>query len=159
MKRTVITSLPQAFRVIKEMDLGTEQWDSDYRVAGRGAVAQIVEQQMRERVSRHLEEMARLAEADRRNGSFCRHLLTELGDIELHIPRTRRFSPLSVLRSYARRAPQVDQLILPPLCWGSPPARWPRLCCPSWASQSVPPRCLGWPEAWILRCKPFTDVR
>ena len=112
MKRTVITSLPQAFRVIKEMDLGTEQWDSDYRVAGRGAVVQIVQQQMRERVSRHLEEMARLAEADRRNGSFSRHLLTELGDIELHIPRTRRFSPLSVLRCYARRAPQVDQLIL-----------------------------------------------
>ena len=112
MKRTVITSLPQAFRVIKEMGLGTEQWDSDYRVAGRGAVVQIVQQQMRERVSRHLEEMARLAEADRRNGSFSRHLLTELGDIELHIPRTRRFSPLSVLRCYARRAPQVDQLIL-----------------------------------------------
>jgi transposase-like protein len=49
---------------------------------------------------------------DRRNGSFPRHLVTELGDIELHIPRTRRFSPLSVVRAYARRARRVDQLIM-----------------------------------------------
>ena len=28
--------------------------------------------------------------ADRRNGYYQRHLLTELGDIELNVPRTRR---------------------------------------------------------------------
>jgi transposase-like protein len=111
-KRVVIESLPQAFRIIKEMNLSTEGWESDYRVAGRDALRAIVEQQMRERVSWYLEEMGRVGEADRRNGSFSRHLVTELGDIELHVPRTRRFSPLSVIQAYARRARSVDQLIL-----------------------------------------------
>ena len=49
---------------------------------------------------------------DRRNGSYSRHLLTELGDIELSVPRTRRFCPSEVLRSYARRAPEIDRAIL-----------------------------------------------
>jgi transposase-like protein len=38
--------------------------------------------------------------------------VTELCDIELHVPRARHFSPLSVIRAYARRARSVDQLIL-----------------------------------------------
>ena len=49
---------------------------------------------------------------DRRTGSYSRHLLTELGDIELSVPRTRRFCPSEVLRSYARRAPEIDRAIL-----------------------------------------------
>jgi putative transposase len=110
--RVVINSLPQAFQVIKEMNLATEGWESDYRVAGRDALRVIVEQQMRDRVSWYLDEMARLGEVDRRNGSFPRHLVTELGDIELHIPRTRRFSPLAVVQAYARRARSVDQAIM-----------------------------------------------
>jgi len=111
-KEVIVKTLPQAFEVIKEMDLAVENWESDYRVAGRDALRDIIEGQMRDRVSWHLEEMGRLDIADRRNGSFSRHLVTELGDIELHIPRTRRFSPLSVVRAYARRARSVDQLIL-----------------------------------------------
>ena len=110
--RVVVKTLPQAFQIIKEMNLSTEGWESDYRVAGRDALRAIVEQQMRERVSVYLEEMARLEVADRRNGSFSRHLVTELGDIELQVPRTRRFSPLAVVQAYARRARSVDQLIL-----------------------------------------------
>jgi len=111
-KEVIIKTLPQAFQVIKEMNLATEGWESDYRVAGRDALRVIVEQQMRDRVSWYLDEMARLGGVDRRNGSFPRHLVTELGDIELHIPRTRRFSPLAVVRAYARRARSVDQAIM-----------------------------------------------
>ena len=111
-KEIVIESLPQAFRIIKEMNLATEGWESDYRVAGRDAVRAILEQRMRDRVSWYLDEMAQAGGVDRRNGSFSRHLVTELGDIELHIPRTRRFSPLAVVRVYARRARQIDQAIL-----------------------------------------------
>src|SRR4030042_1887323 len=111
-KEIVIESLPQAFRIIKEMNLATEGWESDYRVAGREAVRAILEQRMRDRVSWYLDEMAQAGGVDRRNGSFSRHLVTELGDIELHIPRTRRFSPLAVVRVYARRARQIDQAIL-----------------------------------------------
>ena len=109
-RRVVIDSLPQAYQVIKEMNLDTEE--SDYRSAGRQALETILENRMQERITYYLEEMARLGEADRRNGSFSRHLLTELGDIELSIPRTRRFSPVSIVRAYARRAPQIDRLIL-----------------------------------------------
>lgn len=39
-----------------------------------------------------------------------RHLLTELGEIALAVPRTRRFAPIAVLR--ARRPEQVDRMIL-----------------------------------------------
>ncbi|NIP72372.1 MAG: IS256 family transposase, partial [Gammaproteobacteria bacterium] len=56
--------------------------------------------------------------ADRRNGSYPRHLLTELGDVELHVPRTRRYAPVEVLAAYARRAPQVDRMILACFCLG-----------------------------------------
>ena len=90
-QKVMITSLPQAFRMVKEMNVSTE-WDSDYREAGRRALQEILEGQMRGRIDRHLEEMARRGEADRRNGSFSRHLLTELGDIELHVARSRRTS-------------------------------------------------------------------
>jgi transposase-like protein len=48
---------------------------------------------------------------DRRNGYYRRHLLTELGDIKL-VPRTRRYSPVEVIRAYARRTPEIDRVIL-----------------------------------------------
>ena len=114
MKRrsVVIDSLPQAYELIKEMNLDTDQADSDYRTAGRRSLEAILEGRMQERISWYLDEMARSGEADRRNGSFSRHLLTELGDIELNIPRTRRFSPVAIARAYARRAPQIDRMIL-----------------------------------------------
>ena len=43
---------------------------------------------------------------------IARHLLTELGDIELDVPRTRRYSPVEVLRAYARRTREIDRVIL-----------------------------------------------
>lgn len=110
-QKLMITSLPQAFKMVKEMNLSAE-WDSDYREAGRRALQEILQGQMRGRIDRHLEEMARRGEADRRNGTFSRHLLTELGDIELHVARTRRTSAVEVVRAYARRVDRVDRMIL-----------------------------------------------
>ena len=46
------------------------------------------------------------AACDRRHGA--RNLLSEPGDIELKVPRTRR--PVSVIGSYAGRAPKIDRL-------------------------------------------------
>ncbi len=68
--------------------------------------------QMRDRIDRHLEDIRRCGESDRRSGGFSRHFLTELGDIELSVPRTRRFSALGVVRAYARRVISVDRMIL-----------------------------------------------
>ena len=88
------------------------EWGEDYRGAARDALAALLESRMAETVDRHLERMAEHGEADRRNGCYSRWLLTELGMIELHVPRTRTFSALKVVRAYARRAKDVDRMIL-----------------------------------------------
>ncbi|HEX5233089.1 MAG TPA: IS256 family transposase [Bradyrhizobium sp.] len=88
------------------------EWGDGYRGLGRQAIAAILQGQMSEAIDAHLDRMAVLDQADRRNGSYRRHLLTELGEIELAVPRTRLFAPIAVLRAYARRAEQLDRMIL-----------------------------------------------
>jgi transposase-like protein len=56
--------------------------------------------------------MAERGQADRRNGCYTRWLLTELGLIELAVPRTRTCSARKVVRAYARRAKDIDRMIL-----------------------------------------------
>jgi transposase-like protein len=113
MSRSVtIRSLPVAFAVMKSMQADGLEWGGDYRPMAREALVGILQDRMAEAIDRHLEEIAARGEADRRNGSYDRHLLTELGDIELSVPRTRGFSAHAVLHAYARRADQVDRLIL-----------------------------------------------
>jgi transposase-like protein len=107
-----IESLPQAFEVIKQMQDQGYDWGEDYRCAGRDALADILEGRMVEAVDRHLERMSEGDEADRRNGVYRRWLLTELGRIELCVPRTRRFGSFKVVRAYARRAGCIDRMIL-----------------------------------------------
>ena len=63
-------------------------------------------------VDRHLEGLEAEDAADRRNGYYRRRLMTELGDIELSVPRTRRYCPTEVVRAYARRSPEIDRTIL-----------------------------------------------
>src|SRR5260370_39783836 len=87
-------------------------WGEGYRGLRRAAIAAILQGQMAQAIDQHLDRMAALDEADRRNGSYPRHLLTELGDIELAGSRTRRFAPSAVLRAYARRPEQGDRMIL-----------------------------------------------
>jgi len=110
MSQNYIQSLPQAFEVIKQMNL-TPGWYSDYRFAARNALARIPEDRMEDRLDRYLMDMGRSL-PDRRNGYFSRHLLTELGDIQLDVPRTRHWSAVDVVRAHARRVDQVDRMIL-----------------------------------------------
>ena len=107
-----IRSLPGAFELVKGMQAQGLEWGESYRPLGRRAIAEVVRGQMDQAIDEHLERMAVLDQADRRNGSYPRHLLTELGDIELLVPRTRRFAPIAVVRAYARRPEQVDRMIL-----------------------------------------------
>jgi transposase-like protein len=67
---------------------------------------------MDEALDAYLDGLDADAAPDRRNGYYRRHLLTELGDIELTVPRTRRYSPVTVLRAYARRSVEIDRAIL-----------------------------------------------
>jgi transposase-like protein len=107
-----IKSLPAAFRMLKAMQAEDVEWGEDYRQATRQALAELLEGRMDQLIDEHLERMAELGETDRRNGCYRRWLLTELGMIELHVPRTRTFSALKVVRAYARRAKDVDRMIL-----------------------------------------------
>jgi len=107
-----IKSLPRAFRMMEAMQVEGVEWGEDYRLAAAEALKTILSGRMDAAIDRHLAEMAAREQADRRNGSYPRHLLTELGDIELAVPRTRSFSALEVVRAYARRAAHVDRMIL-----------------------------------------------
>ena len=101
-----------AFEVVKAMVADGLEWGESYRPLGRQALAQIIEDQMAAAVDRHLDQIEADDAADRRNGYYRRHLLTELGDIELAVPRTRRYSPTEVVRAYARRTSEIDRVIL-----------------------------------------------
>ena len=107
-----IKSLPEAFEVVKAMQTDGLDWGEGYRPLGRRALAEIIEGRMAEDVDRWLDNLDGAAASDRRNGAYRRNLLSELGDIELKVPRTRRYCPVSVIRSYARRAPEIDRVIL-----------------------------------------------
>lgn len=113
MKRVgAIRTLRQAESVIREMHLRGFQWDDDCRANVRAAVASIVEGRMEAFVDDHLERLGWRELGDRRNGRYSRHWLTEIGDVELHVPRTRTMSACATLTRYERRAPEVTKLIL-----------------------------------------------
>ena len=111
-RTATIESLPMAFAAVKEMQADGLEWGEGYRPLGRQALAEIIEGRMTEAVDYWLDSLDGMAMRDRRNGSYSRRLLSELGDIELSVPRTRRFCPSAVLKSYARRAPEIDRTIL-----------------------------------------------
>jgi transposase-like protein len=98
--------------MMEAMQADGVDWGEDYRHAAADALKRVLCGRMDAAIDRHLAEMAARQEADRRNGSYRRHLLTELGDIELSVPRTRSFSALAVVRAYARRAAHIDRMIL-----------------------------------------------
>ncbi len=111
-RAATITSLPMAFEVVKAMQADGLDWGEGYRPLGRQALEEIIEGQMAAAVERYLDHLGADDAADRRNGYYRRHLLTELGDIELNVPRTRRYSPTEVIRAYARRTQEIDRVIL-----------------------------------------------
>jgi transposase-like protein len=105
-----ITKIQQAFKEIKHMQCDT--WEGDYRPAARDALKDIIESRMSNAVDAHLEQKRTQGFPDRRNGSYPRHLLTEIGDLGLRIPRTRTFSARVLLKRFARRAYSIERLIL-----------------------------------------------
>ena len=111
-RAATITSLPMAFEVVKAMQADGLDWGEGYRPLGRQALEEIIEGQMAAAVDCYLAQLEADDAADRRNGYYRRHLLTELGDIELQVPRTRRYSPTEVIRAYARRTREIDRVIL-----------------------------------------------
>lgn len=112
MKHVVVKSLSQAMKMVKEMDIQhSEEWSGDWHEFGRNTIAEFLRYRMKESIADYL---ARLPDgvSDRRNGDYSRHLLTEIGDILVSVPRTRTFVPREILNAYARRSKEVDRLIL-----------------------------------------------
>ncbi len=105
-----ITKIHQAFKEIKHMAIDT--WQEECRFAARRAMKEVIESRMHNSIDAHLEQMRVVGLPDRRNGSFPSHLLTEVGDLELRIPRTRTFSAHVLLKRFARRTASIERTIL-----------------------------------------------
>ena len=102
-------------RALKEVN--AFEWEGDYRFATRNKLKEILEGSMATEVEQHLgrrpyERRDSGDEEDYRNGSYLRHFLTELGDLMVRIPRTRKGFISKVLEAYKRRSRSVDQLIM-----------------------------------------------
>ncbi len=80
---------------------------------------------MAEPVDRRLDVLDGSAMRDQCHG-ICRRCLRS----ELNVPRTRRFCPGEVPKSYDRHAPQIDRAILAGFVLG------PRCCSPSSGARS-----------------------
>jgi len=105
-----ITKIHQAFKEIKHMAIDT--WQEECRLAARRAMKEVIETRMHNSIDTHLEQIRTTGLPDRRNGSFFSHLLTEVGDLELQIPRTRTFSAHVLLKRFARRTASIERTIL-----------------------------------------------
>lgn len=111
--KIMIRSLPEAMAVVKEMNILSEgEWTGDYRQSAKDAIASFLADRMAEKRDAHLAMAKIQGIPDRRNGYYMRHLLTELGDVLVSVSRTRIYTPIGVIRAYARRSQDVDRLIL-----------------------------------------------
>ncbi len=77
-------SIRQAFKEVKGFE-----WEGEYRAAARAAIKELLEGKMERYIDEHLEEMEVLGVADRRNGRYERHIVTEAGDVVVAVQRTR----------------------------------------------------------------------
>lgn len=100
-------SIDQAMQEVKE-----NKWEGDYRFYANKAVKEVIEREMNNYIDKYLDELGRKERGDRRNGTYNRHLLTEVGDIELEVPRTRQVSGQRIVKRYKRRGSAVTRLIL-----------------------------------------------
>lgn len=107
-----IKSLPEAYAIIKQMNLRPRELSADIREDARRALTEVINGRMFRFIDSYLEGIEELGADDRRNGAYDRHFLTELGDLVLSVPRTRTTSAAWLLRKYARRTEQLDRTIL-----------------------------------------------
>ena len=107
--------ITQAFGLVNPEDL-----EKECRQSAGMVMKQVLEREMHNRIDRYLDDLGRKSSFpnDRRNGHYRRRLLTQLGTLELSVPRTRRTSGLKLIGGLARREKSVDKLILACFCLG-----------------------------------------
>ncbi len=102
-------------RALKEIN--AFEWEGDYRAETANRLKALLEERMDGELEQYLgrakhERREKGDPEDYRNGSYLRHLLTEIGNLILRIPRSRRGFVSRVLEAYKRRSRSVDQLIM-----------------------------------------------
>jgi transposase-like protein len=107
-------------RALKEIN--AFEWEGDFKPLARRALKELLEKRLEEEMAEHL-GLSRYEHArdrhDYRNGHYVRHLLSELGDLELLVPRSRRGKfPTRLFDRYARRCRWVDRVLLACFCLG-----------------------------------------
>lgn len=107
-------------RAMKEIN--AFEWEGDFKPLARQALKELMEKRLEDEMAEHL-GLSRYEHArdrhDYRNGHYVRHLLSEMGDLELLVPRSRRgkFST-RLFDRYARRCRSVDRVLLACFCLG-----------------------------------------
>ena len=107
-------------RAIREIN-GFE-WEGDFKPMARQALKELLENRLEQEMAEYL-GVSRYEHAtdrhDYRNGYYVRHLLTEMGDLELLVPRSRKGKfPTKLFERYARRCRSVDKVLLACFCLG-----------------------------------------
>ena len=98
------------------------EWEGDFKPMALQALKEMVQKQLEEDMTEYL-GLSRYEHAldrpDYRNGYYVRHLLTEMGDLELLVPRRRKGGfPTKLFERYARRCRSVDRVLLACFCLG-----------------------------------------
>ena len=94
------------------------EWEGDYRPAAARRLKELLEERIDEELALYLgrakhERREAGDREDYRNGSYVRHVLSEVGDIIVQMPRSRKKGFGSkVLEAYRRRSRSIDQLMM-----------------------------------------------
>jgi putative transposase len=117
LKQTTVRNVSRALREINAFES-----EGDFKPQARQALKQLLEKRLEEEMAEYL-GVARYEHGrdrqDYRNGHYVRHLLTEMGDLELIVPRSRRGKfPSKLIERYARRCGSVDRVLLACFCLG-----------------------------------------
>ena len=87
-RTATIESLPMAFAFVKEMQADGLEWGEGYRPLGRQALTEIIQGRMAEAVD-HWPTASTASLRATGATAYPRHLLSELGTLDLRVPRTR----------------------------------------------------------------------
>jgi putative transposase len=98
------------------------EWEGDFKPMARQALKELLENRLDQEMADYL-GVSRYEHAsdrhDYRNGHYVRHLLTEMGDLALLVPRSRKGKfPSKLFERYARRCRSVDRVLLACFCLG-----------------------------------------
>lgn len=113
-------TLRNVARAIKEIN--AFEWEGEFKPMARRALKELMEKRLEEEMAEYL-GLSRYEHAsdrhDYRNGHYVRHLLSEMGDLELLVPRSRKGKfPTRLFERYARRCRSVDKVLLACFCLG-----------------------------------------